>query len=193
MYRHGLGDCFLLTFPRRQGRPCHLLIDCGVLGRPAPIMQGVVEHLRDTIRDGGTGKAIVDVIVGTHEHRDHLSGFNQARDTFNDDFEVHSVWLGWTENLTRPEIRKIKEARRRALNRLRAAISDPRITALGLDGIKDAQAILQFSSDDDQTESRTIADALEYLKQRGKAAGDLRFLEPGEGPLTLDGVDDVRV
>ena len=33
MYRHGLGDCFLVTF-RREGRdPFQLLIDCGALAR----------------------------------------------------------------------------------------------------------------------------------------------------------------
>ena len=37
MYRHGLGDCFLLTFPRKgsgaskSARPYHVLIDCGII------------------------------------------------------------------------------------------------------------------------------------------------------------------
>ena len=30
MYRQGLGDCFLLSFPRPGGES-HVLIDCGVL------------------------------------------------------------------------------------------------------------------------------------------------------------------
>ena len=30
MYRQGLGDCFLLTFPRPEGGPFFMVIDCGV-------------------------------------------------------------------------------------------------------------------------------------------------------------------
>ena len=194
MYRHGLGDCFLLTFPRKNSKkPYQLLIDCGALGRTSEFMTSIVQHVRDTVRGGSSGKAHLDAVVCTHEHKDHLSGFNQAREVFNDDFEFGSVWMGWTENLTKPEIRKIKEARRKTAARLQAAISDPRVQALGLDGVKDAMALLEFSRDDDQVATRKIADALEYLKQRGKAAGDLRYLEPGASPFELEGVDDVRV
>src|SRR5262249_2013551 len=111
MYRHGLGDCFLLTFPRNGNKPFQMLIDCGALARDGQFMTRIVEHIRDTIRDGKAGKARLDVVVATHEHKDHLSGFNQARDVFNADFEFGAVWLGWTENLTKPEIKKIKAAR----------------------------------------------------------------------------------
>jgi hypothetical protein len=193
MYRHGLGDCFLLSFPRKNQKPYQILIDCGVLNQGADVMTTFVEHLRDTVKDGGPGKARIDAVVCTHEHKDHLSGFNQARDVFNDDIEFGSVWLGWTENLTKPEINKIKKARRSAARQLQAAISDPKITALALDGIKDAAAVLRFSSDDDKVGSSKIAEALEYLKQRGKQAGDLRYLEPGQEPFELDEVDGVRV
>jgi len=31
MYRQGLGDCFLITLPKRDGSPWHMLIDCGVI------------------------------------------------------------------------------------------------------------------------------------------------------------------
>jgi len=30
MYRHGLGDCFLLTLPKNDGSPFHIMIDCGL-------------------------------------------------------------------------------------------------------------------------------------------------------------------
>src|SRR5262245_10781342 len=78
MYRQGLGDCFLVTFPREGKKPCQILIDCGALARDAPSMTRIVEHIRDTVRDGEEGKAHLDVVVATHEHKDHLSGFNQA-------------------------------------------------------------------------------------------------------------------
>jgi len=193
MYRHGLGDCFLLTFPRKGRDPFHMLIDCGVLARDRQFMTGIVEHLRDTIRAGKTeGKARLDVVVATHEHKDHLSGFNQARDVFDDDFEFGAVWLGWTENLTKAEVKKIKDAKAKAVAKLQAALASPLALAnpAALAGVVE---LLNFSRDDDTTGRETIAKALEYLKLRGKDAGELHFWEPGQDPLELDGVEGVRV
>jgi hypothetical protein len=188
MYRQGLGDCFLVTFPREGKKPFQILIDCGVLVGDAQSMTQIVEHIRDTVRDGKGGKAHLDLVVATHEHKDHLSGFNQAREVFSQDFDFGAVWLGWTENLTQPEIKKIKEAKKKAVTRLRAALNSPAAKIAGepLDGVA---ALLAFSEDDDTPGSRTIADALEYLKFRGKAAGKLQYLDPGTGPLHLDDVE----
>jgi len=116
MYRHGLGDCFLLTFPRSGDRPFYMLIDCGVvLGTPdaASIMTEVVEDIR-----GVTGD--IDVLVLTHEHWDHVSGFVQAKSAFAE-IEVHQIWLAWTEDPGNQLARKLKAQRRNALRALRAA------------------------------------------------------------------------
>jgi hypothetical protein len=194
MYRQGLGDCFLITFPRKKGAPFQMLVDCGVLARDSAFMQGIVGHLRDTVKQAAGGKkAHLDVVVATHEHKDHLSGFNQAREIFSDDFNFGAVWLGWTENLTRPEVRKIKEAKKKAVTKLQAALAGLALQGVAADAVKNANALLQFSSDDDTTGAGKIAEALDYLKLRGKDAGDLQFLEPGQDPFELDGVDGVRV
>ncbi len=195
MYRHGLGDCFLVTFPRKNKAPFQILIDCGALHRDKAFMTRIVEHIRDTVRNGtSSGKARLDVVVGTHEHKDHVSGFNQARPLFNDDFDFGSVWLAWTENLTKPEIKKIKDAKKRAydklLNALTSPLAGPALAAGALDGVAE---IMGFSDDDDKTGSGKVADAIAYLKQRGDDAGDLRYLEPGTKPFTLNGVEGVRV
>jgi hypothetical protein len=170
-----------------------VLIDCGVLVGTAEAMTRIVEHVRDTVRDGKPkGKARIDVVVATHEHKDHLSGFNQARDVFTRDFDFGSVWLGWTENLTKAQIKKIKDAKKKVALMLRAALSSPLAGAADapLGGI---DSLLAFGEDDDTTGARTIAEALEYLKLRGKDAGDLRYLEPGTGPIELKGLEGVRV
>ena len=78
MYRQGLGDCFLIALPRadRSDRPFYLMIDCGVvLGTASPEdkMTEVMEHIVSTT--GGE----IDILAATHEHWDHLSGFNQAK------------------------------------------------------------------------------------------------------------------
>ena len=214
MYRHGLGDCFLLTFPRAGKKPFHILIDCGALGRDAQWMTGVVEHIRDTVRNGKETVAHLDLVVATHEHKDHLSGFNQARDIFEKDFSFGAVWLGWTENLTQPEIQKLKESKKKASALLRKALdspiaSDP-VTHLVREPLDGIAAFLAFSEDDQPADSgpttasaasdgeqkpstRTIAGALEYLKLCGKKCGNIEYLEPGTGPLKLDGVEDVSI
>ncbi len=100
MYGQGLGDCFLLTFPREQGpsglvdsSPVHILIDCGVvMGTPddAERMRAIVADIaRQT--DGH-----LDVLVITHEHWDHLSGFLEASDEWNQ-LQVDWMWTAWTE------------------------------------------------------------------------------------------------
>src|SRR6059058_5764324 len=81
MYRQGLGDCFLLSFPRRDGGPFHMLIDCGVIlgTKDATEKMTAVAHDIAAATDDH-----LHVVVATHEHWDHLSGFIQAQDVFND-------------------------------------------------------------------------------------------------------------
>ncbi len=190
MYRHGLGDCFLLTFPRTGSRPFQMLIDCGALARDAKAMTKVVEHIRDTVRKGYAGaKAKLDIVVGTHEHKDHLSGFNQAREVFDEDFDFGAVWLAWTENLTQPQIRRIKETRKKVAAKLEMAVA--KLSGVDAERIAGISSLLAFSSDDDDTPTGKVAHAIEYLKVRGKAAGNLQYLEPG---ANLEfGVPGVRV
>jgi len=193
MYRHGLGDCFLVTF-RREGRdPFQLLIDCGALARSGAEMLPLAERIEAaTKRADGTSR--LDLVVATHEHRDHLSGFNQARDVF-DRIEIGKVWMGWTENPEDDDAKNLLAARSRTLASVRAALASPRGLAAAIAGALSGVAPLLAFSDGDDTPvagRKTIADALAYLRQRGEAAGGLDYLEPGKGPLALDGVDKVR-
>src|SRR5262245_56066318 len=100
MFRHGLGDCFLLAFDV-GGDERHMLIDCGTLGNKASTVKvaDVAKHIQETI---GTGK--LAVVVATHEHQDHLSGFNGPLQKLQN--KVDQVWLAWTEN---PEDSKAQE------------------------------------------------------------------------------------
>src|SRR5207248_2666973 len=108
MYRHGLGDCILLTLPRPRGGPGHVLIDCGVLGTGPRRMAAVAEDLHRTT--GGR----LDVVVATHAHWDHVSGFVQARGLF-DQMDIGEVWLPWTEDPNDPAAAAVRARRRHAL------------------------------------------------------------------------------
>ncbi|MFO0908930.1 MAG: hypothetical protein U0794_11320 [Isosphaeraceae bacterium] len=123
MYRQGLGDCFLLRFPGVNDKDYHVLIDCGVvIGTPNAnqIMKEVVADL-----DRTTGGRI-DLLVGTHEHWDHLSAFDPAAKLF-EKFDIGEVWLAWTEdpnNRVASSLRAERQKRLRTLwmglDRLRA-------------------------------------------------------------------------
>jgi hypothetical protein len=113
MYCHGLGDCFLLSFPRSSTRPFFMLIDCGViLGTPdsASLMKKVVSSIAQVTTE-------IDVLVVTHEHWDHVSGFCDAVEEFKK-IVVHKVWVAWTENQTDPLALKLKAERKRTITAL---------------------------------------------------------------------------
>lgn len=194
MFRHGLGDCHLLTFPRKDQQPFHLLIDFGALNRDAAHMQKFAAEIEQYTRTD-SGKSRLDLIVATHEHKDHLSGFNQARDIF-DRIEVGGVWMGWTENLEDDEAKELSGALDEAANHLRTALTSPRVAAgPAAEALVNVRNILDFTDGEDTPlpGRKTIAEALNYLRRRGEESGNIEYFEPGTGPLTLKGVDGVRV
>src|SRR5262249_3954715 len=117
MYRQGLGDCFLLSFPRRDGGPFHMLIDCGVIlgtADAAENMKAVAQDIAAATDDH------LHVVVATHEHWDHLSGFIQARDIF-DDIAIDEVWFAWTEDPADELARRLRRGQERTLRALQGA------------------------------------------------------------------------
>lgn len=122
MYRQGLGDCFLVTIPRNNGKPFYAVIDCGViLGTKdaGTIMTDVVEHIIQTT--GG----YVDLVAATHEHWDHISGFGQAKEIWTDKsrLTIGEVWLSWAEDRNNALAQKLRGERQALKIALQAAAS----------------------------------------------------------------------
>lgn len=92
MYRTGFGDCFLVSFgSATSGR--HILIDFGAHAHgEIGTMDAVMHNL-----ELATGKKL-KVIVATHAHRDHISGFGKFAERFRE-FRIGEVWMPWTDNL----------------------------------------------------------------------------------------------
>jgi beta-lactamase superfamily II metal-dependent hydrolase len=100
MYRVGMGDCFLVTIPNGK-KEKHILIDCGVHSQSQ--FKGLKEAVAKLEEHTG-GK--IDVVVATHAHADHISGFGSESEVFAR-MEVGEVWLPWLENLQDPVAKKL--------------------------------------------------------------------------------------
>lgn len=77
-YQVGFGDCFLLRFTYEGGKRRHMLIDFGTTGLPEDAersrMLDIANDIRDKVRENDP-RARLDVVVATHRHADHISGF----------------------------------------------------------------------------------------------------------------------
>ncbi len=102
MYRVGFGDCFLLSLPTPTGRR-HVLIDCGVHARGN--INTIADSVKDVVKECG-GK--LDIVVATHHHQDHISGFGTAADDFAQ-LEVREVWMPWTEDPSDKTAAKLRQ------------------------------------------------------------------------------------
>lgn len=97
MYRVGeLGDCFLLRFQSGSNQT-HVLIDCGSFRNGAGSIARMKEVAADIKKQLGTSR--LDIIAGTHQHNDHLSGFVHAQKTF-EAMKPGQVWLSWLDDPT---------------------------------------------------------------------------------------------
>jgi len=179
MYRHGFGDCFLLTVAE-DGESRHMLIDCGV-------------HQQDTAGQGRLAAVVADIasvtgkhldlVVVTHDHVDHQSGFEQAEAAFAG-MAVDRLWLAWTEDSTDPLARKIladRAAKAKALTALSgvAALS-------GLPAVQEAIGFLgPLAAAGGQSAALTI------LREK---VGEERveFREPADDPVAIPGVSGLR-
>ena len=157
MYQVGFGDCFLVSFPG----PHHMLIDCGV--HPGGD-NGKLESAVQNIAEVTGGK--LDLLIATHAHRDHLSGFAAYEKVFST-FEVAEVWLPWTENPKDPDGVRIKGAQQVMTSTL---VSHFAASPLPADQQKAVDSVLEIASGNER--------ALQLLKTGFKGA-KVTYLDAG--------------
>ena len=163
MYRHGFGDCFLLSYFRKTKRVFTMLIDCGIKfntkSDDVPV-KDVIKDLRKELTPEGGSAPHLDVLVATHEHWDHISFFHPKRfDDFFADFEVGQIWLAWTEN---PKDKEAKEIN----SRLRDGAAALQFAATQLHGIDETERELagDLSFRDDVSKARRhMAESLDDI------------------------------
>lgn len=184
-YCQGIGDCHLLRFDKDDGEPFWMLIDCGihtsVPGGSAKVDAIVADIVSMTDR--------LDVVVGTHEHWDHLSGFHTAQDAFAA-ITVGEVWLGWTENPDDEQAQTLDKFKGKALTALQgtqrrlAGADTPHLMAVH-DGVNNLMGF-QFGLKGEKV--RAAREALEAM-----ATKKVRYVEPSKPPLTIPGLPNLRI
>lgn len=116
MYRVGFGDFFLVSVPAGGGTMAHILVDCGVHAHDLGMMDDAVAQLKTD-----TGGKLALVIM-THRHADHISGFGSASATFQT-FQVERVWMSWFENRADTKAAKIQAGLAATAQHLHAALA----------------------------------------------------------------------
>jgi len=186
MYRQGLGDCFLVTFFGSPDR--HFLIDCGTLGATTTgvRLEAVIENIREATRDH------LDVLIATHEHKDHVSGFRGDPPAI-DEITIDNAWVAWTEDPNDRLAKKIAKHKGDLINTIRLAAD-----AMGVNRPNDPaerewqevnrsgmRELLGFYGDlpPEGTPiplalAGTVHEAMRYVTE--SAASNGRFLSPGE-------------
>ncbi len=183
-YRHGLGDCHLVTFRRPNGAPFHLLIDFGVVNRTKDPEKVMTPVARDIARESG---GVLDLVIATHQHTDHLSGFKQAATELAPaKLTMKRLWLAWTEDPGNDLGKQIQDELVKKLAAVRLAVRE----LAGADSPAAAriQGTLDFFSPGVAGEdTQEILDALQ-----ARDGIEVDYHEPGD-VLELPGVPNVRV
>jgi len=143
----GLGDCIYCRIPKAHtdGRDFHILIDCGTLTATDGLTDAVnnLKPLLPSI----DGKSHLDLLVVTHEHKDHMAGFGMK---LWDGFSFGAIWMSAAMDLNHPEAKRAKKLQGFAAAAMEQAVKlnlalGPQLTdlaaALALN--KDAMATLR--------------------------------------------------
>ena len=180
MYRQGLGDCFLISLPRTDGsdRPYYIMIDCGVILGTADAVGEMTKVVKNIVE---TTQGQIDLLVVTHQHWDHLSGFIQAEDVFKN-LKINEVWLGWTEDNTDPLTQKLKKEKNQTLESLRIGLSHLHLAG-DTEGEAELGGILEFFG---AAKGVSTEDALKRVKEM-IAPKAPRYCLPTDAPVVPNG------
>lgn len=95
-YKVGCGDCIFVRIPDTD-RPYHVLIDCGnFFGDKSKELKQALDDVETLLNDQDvvpeSQRGHLDLLVATHQHWDHVKGFESALETFKR-IKVDRIWL----------------------------------------------------------------------------------------------------
>jgi len=103
MYKLGTGDCITIKFFSDKEVTYTMLIDCGCFNIKKSVLTPFINEL---IKDLG---GHVDALVVTHEHQDHVLGFQRCEDLFVNKLTIGELWMGWTEDDENQKVNRWKQ------------------------------------------------------------------------------------
>jgi len=186
-YCQGIGDCHLLRFPKQGGGDFFMLIDCGIHSS----VTGGTDTIRKIVDDLASVTRHIDIVVATHEHWDHVSGFMTAADNFKK-ISFGEAWMAWTENPADTQAAQLDKFKGQAIAALqasgdrlgRASALAPHLAAVR-DGV---DSVLGFHFG---AKGERVRDARNAILQMTK--NKVRYLESKDSPLSLPGVGNLRI
>ena len=168
-----LGDCFLLKFMEGDEKT-HMLIDCGSFrnsARSKQRLRKIVKYILDKELEG----ELLDIVVATHQHNDHVSGFLHAEDLFKG--KVKQVWLPWLDDPRDPPANKLRAKQQNLLDTVGNIYGKLRQQNLHGD-FPITKDILDFYGINGNGEGPTVPlEAMKVLRKLGKKP--VKYLEPG--------------
>ncbi len=158
-----------------------VLIDCGSFrnsNASAQFMNDVAKHIKSTVGDHG-----LQMLVATHQHNDHMSGFKHAQKVF-ESIGIEQVILSWLDNPKDPLAKEIADKHKKIndeIKRLHGLLKRQRNnTAKELrQNIGDLVDQLSISS------NAVTEVATRFLREAGTLP--IKYVDPGD-VLTLAGI-----
>ncbi|CAN7487409.1 hypothetical protein LJR029_000912 [Caballeronia sp. LjRoot29] len=175
MYNVGFGDCFLIESSGEDGAIRRVLIDCGSIASPLPLS---ISDTVDTILADVTGEdgvPAIDVVVCTHRHADHVSGF--ARPEWKN-LRVKEVWFPWTEDPKDQEARRVRE------NQSRLAVALDHLWRNRLGNNNDASDVRRWL--EMSRNALSNASAMSMLHSGFRSKPVTRFLSSEGSPVPIE-------
>ena len=202
MYRMGTGDCFVVKFLKNESVAFKMLIDCGCWNGSESKLTPFIEQLCQDVDNH------VDVLVVTHEHKDHVLGFERCKELFTA-LQIDQIWMAWTEKDGDPKVTKWKQQygqRRMAL----LAASEKINKVVGTQAFKDQLAgardvnglharrhkfagVLDGFADLHATKGYAGALAGMAVVKDELAQDNISYFEPGDIRENVPGLEGVRI